>query len=301
MIILVTLVILLIILNNTLLFLPKIREDYKEYNYSSTKDIWYKKEDNQKLIIFLHGMYSSPKTFDEIGKLLNAKGWNVYIPSLPASSMTLEELKKIGPWTWNESLHVAQDKINTIITNYDQVILGGHSQGGSLALKLATKMPNIKGLVVIASPITLYGNHLPLWKNIAISFSGILTHIVPKGIPDIKPHTKERCQVEVQCDTEGLTYPLTVFTFNKGLQQLRKYLYMIKSPIFLAYERNDYLVNFDNLAKIKKMINSTIIKEEIFNISKIEEPYGLRHQLLNYSYTKEKLNNSIIDFVDSLD
>lgn len=294
-------IVIFIMLNNTKIFHPKNRYNYTEYKYAIPTDIWFKKDNNQKVIIFLHGMYSTPKTFEEFGKILNNEGYDIYIPALPASAANLEELKSVGAWTWEESLFVIKDKINKVIPLYKEIILGGHSQGGSFTLDLATKIPNLKGIIVIAAPINLYGDHMPLWKNIAISISGILHFFVPKGIEDKKPFFEERKKVETSCDAEGLTFPLTIYTFHRGLKKLRKNLHKIHCPIFLAYEKGDHLVNFKNLKQITDKISSKIIVKEIFNTPKSEEPYGLRHQLLNYTFTKDKLHQAIIHFLSSLD
>jgi len=133
-----------------------------------------------------------------------------------------------------------------------------------------------------------------------IYFSGLLSFILPKGLFEPIPHQQERAKIEKLCDAEGVQYPYTVYTFKEGLKTLRKNLYKIEMPLFLAYCKGDTLVNFKNLEFIKNNVSSKKIVEEKYNISFEEEPYGFRHQLLNYSKTKDHLNASIVSFLEDL-
>lgn len=292
-------VILFLLLNHTRVFHQKLRLDVLSRKYSCTKDIWFKKEGNTKLIIFLHGMFSTPCTFENLAQILLNKGWDIYVPTLPASAISREDLRVIGSWAWKESLIVVREKINTLPNDYKKVVLGGHSQGGSLAMTMAIEK-SFDGLIVVASPTNLYGDHLKLWQNIAIYLSGVLSFILPKGLFEPILHQQERAKIEKLCDAEGVQYPYTIYTFKKGLEILRENLYKIETPLFLAYCKGDTLVNFKDLEFIKSHVSSKKIVVEKYDISYEEEPYGFRHQLLNYSKTKDHLNASIVSFLEDL-
>ena len=291
--------ILFLLLNYTTVFHQKIRQNVLSKKYSCTKDMWFKKEANTKLIVFLHGMYSTPSTFEDLAQILLEKGWDIYVPALPASAISREDLRVIGSWAWEESLIVIREKINSLPSDYQKVVLGGHSQGGSLAMTVATEQ-YFDGLIVVASPVNLYGDHLKLGHNIAIYFSGLLSFLLPNGLFEPILHQQERAKVEKLCDAEGVMYPYTIYTFKKGLKILRKNLYKIETPLFLAYCKGDTLVNFKNLEFIKTHVSSKKIVTEKYDISYEEEPYGFRHQLLNYSKTRDHLNVSIVSFLEDL-
>ncbi|SFB95226.1 Esterase/lipase [Brevinema andersonii] len=300
--IIITIIILVILglILGTDLFHLKVRKNIDELHYAATKDMWYKKEGNKKLIICLHGMYSTPQTFVEFAEQFNGEGWDVYLPALPASARTLEELEQIGPWTWKESLAIARKKILEASKGYETVILGGHSQGGSLTLALVPDLPFIKGVFIIASPVSLYGNHISYWKNIGIFFSGLLHFVVPKGIKEKTDTSDERLAVENICDAEGIFYPLTLHTFKLGLKKMLPRLREIHQPLFLAYEKGDTMVNFSNMEKIAQSVSSVTVVEKVFDTSKSEEPYGYRHQLLNYKPTKLELFKALNEFIGSI-
>jgi esterase/lipase len=290
----------MLIVNHHPTFHPKMRKNILQLKYSSTEDLWFRKEGNKKLVVFLHGMYSTPSTFETLAILLLEKGFDVYAPSLPASALTLEELKIVGPWTWEESLFIINYKLDLISQDYyEKTILGGHSQGGSLAMTVVTER-DFDALIVVASPTSLYGTHLKLYENIAIYLSGLLSFVLPRGLFEVIPYQQERAKIEKLCDAEGINYPYTIYTFKEGLKTLRKNLYKIEMPMFLTYCKGDTLVNFKNLEFITSHVSSTKIVIDKYDISFEEEPYGFRHQLLNYSKTRDHLNASIVSFLEDL-
>ncbi|MGL4676177.1 MAG: alpha/beta hydrolase [Brevinema sp.] len=290
------LVVLFLVLNHSTIFHRPIRQNILELKSSCTEDLWIVAPGNKKLLICLHGMFSTPKTFEDLGEELVKQGWDIYAPTLPASAATREELQTIGAWAWEESLIVIREKIKTIPQHYQHTVLCGHSQGGSLAMNIATEQ-DFDALIIVASPIRLYGNHLLWWENIAIYLSGLLSFILSNGLLQTIKNPQERYLVEKCCDAEGIQYPYTIFTFKRGLKILRTNLHKIKIPLFLAYCEGDVMVNHHNLEWIKSSVSSKIIETKKYRIPYEEEPYGFRHQLLNYSKTKSDLFKMISVFL----
>ncbi len=299
MIFLIIFIILFVIFNHTDSFHRKIRKDTLQLKYACTEDMWFKKDGNKKLLICLHGMFSTPRTFEDLALVLVEEGWDVYIPALPASANTREELRTIGPWAWDESMLVINDKISDFSDKYQKTVLCGHSQGGSLAMQVATEK-EFDALMILSSPIDLYGDHLLWWENIAVYLAGVLAFIVPNGLWLPIKNPDDRYLVEKCCDAEGIQYPYTIFTFKRGLGKLRPNLSKISKPLFLSYCKGDTLVNYKNLYKIKSSVSSDTIEEILYDISYDEEPYSFRHQLLNYTKTKDDLVNRIREFLKKI-
>lgn len=289
-----------IALNYTKISVPKTRENIEKLKYATAKDLWWKKENNKKLVIFLHGMYAPTDTFDEIAPLLIENGWDVYAPALPGSSKTFNELNEIGAWSWDESIKIAKMKIEKSKKNYDTVVLGGHSQGGSLSLDIASKFDYLDGLIIVSSPVSLYAKGLGTFNNLCVYFSGILQYILPQGFPSDVRNFEEKSKVERLYDSKQVTFPKTVYSFNYGLKSVRKNLKNIKVPLFLAYSKNDRTVDFNNKAKIENNVSSKKIVSVIFDVPKEVEPYSSKHRLFNYIHTKNELNDHILKFLNSL-
>ncbi|MGL5721000.1 MAG: alpha/beta hydrolase, partial [Brevinema sp.] len=226
----------------------KIRENLLNLKYTDQQDLWFKNEGATKLLVFLHGMYSTPSTFEDYATqwAQSHPDWDVYCPALPAGCKDIAVLKEIGPWTWDESLTVAKAKLDEARKGYKNLVLGGHSQGGCLSLAIAPDRSDLDALVIIASPLKLGGDAMSFKDNLGISLAGPLSILVPKGMSRPIRNKETRATVEKFCDCEGWMFPLTISTFKKGLAHVQKRLGEITVPLFMSYCKQDGLVSFSS-------------------------------------------------------
>ncbi|MGL4561411.1 MAG: alpha/beta hydrolase [Brevinema sp.] len=283
----ISLFIFMLLMTQTMLFFPNSTEKIFTEQYSSTKDIWYKKTGNKNLVIALHGMYGYPSVFNELGKTLLQKDWDMYAPTLPNSVEIESELTTQRPYQWNDSLKVALRKILEHSGNYENIVLLGHSQGGSLAMALAPSLSFIKHLVVIASPINLLNKHFSLTKNIQIIFSGLVHFTKKKGL-FVKSH--------INPEAKDWYFGLTIHSFQMGLKETRKHLHDITAKTLLIYEKSDPTVPFSNMKKISEKIHHVEMK--VFDTPLDQEITGSRHDLLNFEPIKEQVIDTIIKFIN---
>ena len=277
----------------------KIRENLLNLAYTDQQDLWFKNKGATKLLVFLHGMYSTPSTFEDYAAqwAQSHPDWDIYCPALPAGCKDVSVLKKLGPWTWDESLTVAKAKLDEAAKGYQTIVLGGHSQGGSLSLAIAPHRSDLAALIIIASPLKLGGDAMSFMDNLGISLAGPLSVLVPKGISRPVSNKDKRATVEKFCDCEGWMFPLTISTFKKGLVDVRKHLEGIKVPLFMSYCKQDGLVSFFNADLLSRGISSKLVITKYFDIPNKQEPYGIKHQLLNYSSTRSELTDAINRFL----
>lgn len=311
-----------LIANYTMLLHPRTRHNPNIEDYACMNDVWQKTPGNKKLVIFLHGIYCSPNMFRFIAESLEDSEWDMYMPALPTCSRTLEDLIKCGPWSWDESLAVAMEKVKSQEDKYETIVLGGHSQGGALALALGPKLHFLKALIVIAGPVNLYGPRMTFLHNAGIALAGFLHFIVKIGVKMQSRHTTERRKVKDVSSIEDLVYPLTLqafkrirpdvyfavipglpltlYTFKRGLVHVRGHLNEIKVPIFLAYEKSDQLVDFANYEYVRANVSSEFIYDKIFSTPQNQKSYGNRHLLPVYKPVKKELIASIKEFLSQL-
>ncbi len=302
-IILSTFILFFIISTKTLWFCPKVRKNILESNYSSNEDIWVKKEGNKKVLIFFHGMYSSPENFREFANYTVKEGWDVYLPVLPNSSNSNTELIAQGAYQWEESLQVAYHKAIVHNKDYEAIFLGGHSQGGAIALSIAPSLTFLKALIIVAAPMRLTHGKYSLSKNLGMVLSGFLSFFLPnKGVVMKNRNADKQALVENHPPHyESFYHGLTLHSMNLGLKRTRKSLQSIKTPVFLAYEKGDRLVDFKDSTFVKNSVSSPIVKETVFDTPLALEPYSKRHALFSYIHTKDRLFEEIIDFLKSQD
>lgn len=86
-----------------------------------------------RICLLLHGYSSSPADFGQLPQYLDSRGWDVEAPLLPAHGRDPRDLRDI---TADDLVSFARKRFRKLKKEYDTVVLGGFSMGGSLALIL---------------------------------------------------------------------------------------------------------------------------------------------------------------------
>lgn len=115
--------------------------------------------------LLVHGFPGSPAEMRPLAKLLNEQGWTVYGHLLPGFGPQIDSLPRQTLSNWMSSLWAIYQRLQR---EYDSVMLGGNSMGGSLLISLAARAKQRPaGLLLFA----------PFWK---------LDHIAWRALPLIR-------------------------------------------------------------------------------------------------------------------
>lgn len=287
--------IIILITTQTLWWHPKPHNDILHKDFSTHKDLWIKKSGNKNLLIMLHGMYSCPNIFEEAANHFVNSGWDVFAPVLPNASTTPSELSNQQSYQWEDSIKVAFHRSLIYNQGYEKIALGGHSQGGSIALTIAPSLPFLSGLIIVASPLNLIHKKTSFWRKIGLIFSGLLYFLVPKKGLFLKiKNSEEKSLVEGgNHHPKEFFFSLTLHSMKLGLKKTCKFLSRIQTPSLLIYEKGDRTTNFDDTKILTKNIpNSTLCT---LNTPLSLDPFSGRHKLFSYIHTK----NQVIEEIDS--
>ena len=115
---------------------------------ASTNDI-----QGRVLIVGLHGWSRNSKDFTDLSRFLEAQGIVFVAPDLPGFG---ESQAPLTAWGTDDYAHCIDQLISELLieTNYDKVIVVGHSFGGRIALKLAASNPTyLSDIVVMGTPL----------------------------------------------------------------------------------------------------------------------------------------------------
>ena len=101
-------------------------------------------------IVFIHGMFQNPKSWDNWIKYFTGKGYNCIAPAWPLHEGDPAELRNNPPAGLGDlELQTIVDKMEQVVTSLDEKpILIGHSVGG-----LITQILVNKGLALMGVPI----------------------------------------------------------------------------------------------------------------------------------------------------
>ncbi|MBU2496803.1 MAG: alpha/beta fold hydrolase [Nanoarchaeota archaeon] len=190
------------------------------------------KEIHVKKALLVHGFNGSPDVFKEIRESLEERGILVY-------TVRYESTKPFQDW-----IKIIENKIKEI-GNSEEIILVGHSLGGSLSLYLSQRH-KFKGLVLINSPVYLK--------------KGTLFKVLVKFF-------NKRKEVEIRKVKYSMESIRSIFSF---LDELKGKTVINSNSTLIIQSKKDYLVSNKSAKMIYNKINSE--NKQLVNIGSGHTP-----------------------------
>jgi len=103
-------------------------------------------------VLLIHSYLSVPGEMEAMGRYLKSRGYWVYIPRLSGHGTCAEGLSACTYSQWVEDVDSGYALLDNIC---DQVVVGGMSVGGSLAMYLAARSKEVAGVFSLCSPLRL--------------------------------------------------------------------------------------------------------------------------------------------------
>ncbi|HZJ06834.1 MAG TPA: alpha/beta fold hydrolase [Nocardioidaceae bacterium] len=210
--------------------------------------------DGQRVGVLLsHGFTGSPASMVPWGKHLAGEGFGVDVPCLPGHGTTWKDMNATSWKDWYAELGLAFDKLQA---NCDQVVVGGLSMGGGLALKLAAERgSDVAGVILVNAAVASNNKQLlavPLLKRVIASMPGIGNDIKKPG------------QDEYGYDRVPLKALGSMMTAWK---EVRRDLPKVTQPILLFRSAEDHVVDPSSARIIASKVSSRDVQERILQNS----------------------------------
>lgn len=170
-------------------------------------------------VLLSHGFTGSPASIRPWAEHLAALGYAVRVPLLPGHGTTWQQMNRTGWGDWSGAIEQAYADLSA---QCDRVVVGGLSMGGTLALWLASRHPEIAGVVVVNPAVASTNRQLlalPLLKYVVPSMPGLANDIKKAGVAE---HGYDRTPLRalaslvdawkaLRPDLPAITAPLLVF------------------------------------------------------------------------------------------
>ncbi len=114
-------------------------------------------------VLLLHGFSGTPGEMRPIAKHLKGLGYHVETPLLAGHGAGHRELINS---TWQDWVQSAQNALNEMLKNYDQVYVAGLSMGAMLAIILAAREQRVSGIIVLSMNLGLPGSVAPPTRHL---------------------------------------------------------------------------------------------------------------------------------------
>jgi carboxylesterase len=96
--------------------------------------------------LVLHGFTGCPQSMRGLAEAFAAAGFAVELPRLPGHGTTVEDMATTG---WADWTATVEDAYRKLAARTERVVVAGLSMGGALTLWLASRHPEIAGIVVV--------------------------------------------------------------------------------------------------------------------------------------------------------
>ncbi len=206
-------------------------------------------------VYLIHGFSSTTYEVKKLAQHLANQGYYVQADNLPGHATSIEDCNLT---THSEWLNFMEQKIATMYTTCDKVIVMGVSMGGVIALHLGTIFP-LDG-VVAAGTLFKFKNEFNV--RILVRF----LHRFKTQIPKRKTFDPEALKI-INHDFYGYThYPLIALNeMRKMVDKVRNKIHKISSPVLLIHSKIDKTALFENYELIKNLLTTPDLSTLILN------------------------------------
>ena len=210
--------------------------------------------DGQRVgVLLLHGFTGTPYSLLPWGRHLAAEGFGVSVPLLPGHGTAWQDLNRTGWDDWSDEAERAFEKLRA---DTDQVVVGGLSMGGALALRLAAdRGRDVAGLVLVNPAVQTERKDvlaLPVLKHLVPSWPGIRDDIRKPGVEE---HAYPRTPLKA------------AHSMIRGWRRLRDDLPRVTQPILLFRSVVDHTVDDSSLRVLRATVSSRDLTERMLENS----------------------------------
>jgi carboxylesterase len=177
----------------------------------------------------IHGFTGNPTSMRPVAKAFAAAGSSVELPRLPGHGTTVEEMIETS---WADWTGAAEAAYQSLAGRCDRVVVSGLSMGGSLTLWLASRHPEIAGIVCVNPAV------VPQAPEVIAMVRGMIADGQDR-MPGIGSDIADPDAVE---SSYAETPLVPLVSLMEGLAELQPQLGRITSPLLLMTSPNDHVV-----------------------------------------------------------
>lgn len=196
-------------------------------------------------VLLLHGFTASPGELEELGQVLFDAGYHVKLPLLPGHGTNLQEFERATHAEW---IQTAVSEAAQLTKSHPVCFVVGLSMGALLSLFVATRVPQIRALVLISPPYWLQtrGRDLLLRLLDRADLWNLLPTFLPKRDP-LEPLAIPRFAYD--------GYPRASLRELLHLTgKARTEVQQVKQPTLWIHSKTDQAAPFDSSARFRALL-----------------------------------------------
>jgi carboxylesterase len=208
------------------------------------------RHDNGRVAVLLcHGFTGSPGSLADWAAELAAAGLSVRVPRLPGHGTTWQEMNTTS---WLDWYCAVETELLELADEHDEIVVGGLSMGGALALRLVQRHPDlVRGLMLVNPAVKLTDprlSALPVLRRVLASIPPIASDI---SIPGVVEPAYDRT-------------PLNALASSLELYSVvRRDLAAVRLPVLMMRSLHDHVVPTSSPLLVLDCISSTDVTDVV--------------------------------------
>lgn len=233
--------------------------------------------------LLIHGFTATPQALRELAARLRTAGFSSEAPLLPGHGTDVRDLNRT---TWEQIERTAEQALQDLATRVSKLVIVGESSGGSVALRLAARYPDLVDGVVTVGGSLLFPQDW-LVRKIAPLFRWINPAMRKVHRADVKDRSS--------LDTRVAYTHLPMHAFTRMLAYntaARTDCPRVRAPLLVLQALHDHAVPIESANLICDSTSSTY-KKVIW--------YPESYHVILIDLEKEQAFRDIVDFVRQVD
>jgi len=219
-------------------------------------------------VLVVHGFTGNPQSMRPLAEAFSAAGCTVSLPRLPGHGTRVEDML---PTRWDDWSAAAEQAYDELAARCGTVCVAGLSMGGTLALWLAGRHPEVAGIVLVN----------PLADGEAPGVTATVAQLRELGEP-LVPGIGSDIALEGSVES---AYPLTpvepLLSLHAALADLRPALRRVACPVLLLTSATDHVVepvSSDLVAASVSGPVERVVLERSFHVATLDHDAALVEQ-----------------------
>ncbi len=225
-------------------------------------------------VLVVHGFTGSPSSMRPISAAMANAGHTVHMPRLPGHGTSVADMLETVWSDWSSTVEAAYQEMSK---SCEKVVAVGLSMGGTLILELATKHPELAGIVAINAPSTTNATTVNQVRGLKENGETLIDSI---GNDIAKPDIDE-----VSYDATPVGPLLSLFD---AVEALQPELVKITMPTLLITSRQDHVVppsDSDNTATAINCVAERLWLDDSYHVATID-------------YDRDSIIEAVSNFID---
>ncbi len=198
---------------------------------------------NQIGVLLIHGFTGSPVEMYPLGEYLAGRGLTVLGVRLAGHGRTPEEMAQTG---WRDWAASAQEGLERLRAERQQVYVAGYSLGGIITLHLAARLA-MEGAILLATPL-----YVADWRLKLVPLAKHVVRYIAMGGPE---SSDPAIKAQFWCYDRA---PLScVDELRRLMRQTRRELHQVQAPLLILHGERDQAVPPDCPQEIHDRTAST--------------------------------------------